>query len=514
MQPLHTLPAQPAFLGSWEKAHVDRIEILDRLHAVPFLRRLPPSELDRLVSESEMQRFAPGEALLSEGDRADCVFLLLTGSAAITKRVGTREEVVLALRSADEWVGEMALLDDGPRSATATARDPVEALVVPRAAFLAAVTSEPEAAADLLRVLTARLRDSDRACIESLMAKASSLEQANHELAHENQRLAEALDARAGFEAFVGESAGARRVRQLARRAARSDLSVLLIGETGTGKEVLARAIHAASERAARRFVAVNCALLNETLLESELFGHVRGAFTGATESKPGLVEAAEGGTLFLDEVGDLPWPVQGALLRFLELREYRRLGDTRPRRADVRVMAATHVDLDAATTEGAFRRDLVYRLDVLRIDVPPLRERGDDIEPLLRHAVDRVARRLGRPSLSIGSTLLEALARHPFPGNVRELENEVERLYATLEPGDTAEARHLSARLRESDPAAQRTYGAALRAFKVRLVAGALRDGGGSHAEAARLLGVHRSNLARMVRELGLRGPLRPGSP
>jgi transcriptional regulator with PAS, ATPase and Fis domain len=493
---------------------MDRIEILDRLHAVPFLGRLAPSQLDRLVSESELRRFAPAEALLAEGDGADCVFLLLSGSTAVTKRLGTREEAVLAVRSAGEWVGEMALFDDGPRSATVTAREVVEALVVPRAAFLAAITSEPEAAADLLRMLTTRLRESDGALIESLTAKARSLEAENRELAHENRRLADELDSRSGFEAFVGESIGARRVRQLARRAARSELSVLLLGETGTGKEVLARAIHAASERAAHRFVAVNCALLSETLLESELFGHLRGAFTGATDNKPGLVEAAERGTLFLDEVADLPWAVQGALLRFLELREYRRLGDTRVRRADVRVMAATHVDLDAAVAEGAFRRDLVYRLDVLRIEVPPLRERGEDVERLLRHAADRVARRLARPGLRVGPSALEALSGYAFPGNVRELENEVERLYATLEPGETVEVRHLSPRIREADPAAQPTYGDALRAFKVQMVARALREGGGSQAEAARLLGVHRSNLTRMVRELGLRearSPVRP---
>ena len=490
---------------------MDRIEILDRLHAIAFLRRLAPSRLDRLVSESELRGFAPGEALLAEGDRGACVFLILSGTTAVSKRLGNREEAVLALRGAGEWVGEMAIFDEGPRSATVTAREAVEALVVPRTAFLAAVTSEPEAAADLLQVLTGRLRESDRAWIESLAAKTRSLEAENRELAHENRRLADELDARTGFEAFVGASVAARRVRQLARRAARSDVSVLLIGETGTGKEVLARAIHAASERAAHRFVAVNCALLSETLIESELFGHVRGAFTGATESKPGLVEVAEGGTLLLDEVADLPWPVQGALLRFLELREYRRLGDTRVRRADVRVVAATHVDLDAAVAQGAFRRDLVYRLDVMRIEVPPLRERREDIERLLRHAADRVGRRIGRPLLRFAPNALEALSGYAFPGNVRELENEVERLYATLEAGETVEARHLSRRIREEDPAAQASYGEALRAFKSQVVARALRDAGGSHAEAARLLGVHRSNLARMVRELGLRETSRP---
>jgi sigma-54-dependent transcriptional regulator len=184
-------------------------------------------------------------------------------------------------------------------------------------------------------------------------------------------------------------------------------------------------------------------------------------------------------------------------------------------RRADVRLVAATHVDLHAAAAEGLFRRDLVYRLDVMRIEVPPLRERGEDVERLLRHAAARIGRRLGRPPLRFGRSALEALSGHAFPGNVRELENEVERLYAALEPGETAEAQHLSPRIREADPAAQPTYGEALRAFKAQVVGRALRECGGSQADAARRLGVHRSNLARMMRELRLRDgsppPARP---
>src|SRR5690606_15964379 len=175
---------------------------------------------------------------------------------------------------------------------------------------------------------------------------------------------------RSGFEAFVGESEAARRVRHLARRAARSPLPVLLLGETGCGKEILARAIHATSERARGQFVSINCALVSEALLESELFGHARGAFTGAMGAKPGLVEVADGGTLFLDEIGDMPPALQGALLRFLEHGESRRLGETRVRRSDVRIVAATHRDLDAAVAAGEFRRDLPYRLDVIRIEI------------------------------------------------------------------------------------------------------------------------------------------------
>jgi transcriptional regulator with PAS, ATPase and Fis domain len=403
-------------------------------------------------------------------------------------------------------VGELALLDGEPRSASVAALGPVTSLCVPRGAFLAAVVAEPEAAGDLMRALARRLRESDRALAESLAAKAQKLAAENRELVEENRRLAERLDRPGGFASFVGESAPARRVRELAQRAARSDLSVLLLGESGTGKEVLARAIHAASPRASQRFVAVNCALLHETLFESELFGHARGAFTGAREPKPGLVEVASGGTLLLDEVGDLPGSIQAALLRFLELGEYRRLGDIHVRHADVRVMAATHADLDRLVREGGFRRDLLYRLDVIRLELPALRERPDDVERLLLHASERIARRLGRPPLRFSSEVLERLRAHDFPGNVRELENEVERLYASLEDAGCVEPRDLSPRLRESTPSAQGRYGEALRAFKVQVLRRALRECGGSQAEAARALGVHPSNLTRMLRELGLR--------
>ena len=494
---------------------MDRLEILDRLATFPFLRRLPPSCLERLLSDSEIRTLAAGELLVAEGDPADRVYLVLAGGAVVSKRVSAGEDLPLAVRGPGEWVGEMALLDDGPRSASVAARGALVVLEIPPRVFLEAVTAVPEATLDLLRLVVGRLRESDRSTIAALSAKAEALAAQNRQLASANRRLASALDARSGFEGFAGESNAARQVRDLARRAADSTLPVLLLGETGTGKEVLARAIHAGSDRALRAFVSINCALLGETLLESELFGHVRGAFTGAAASKPGLVETADGGTLFLDEVGDMPRALQGALLRFLELGEFRRLGDTRTRRGDVRIVAATHHDLDAAVASGAFRRDLLYRLDVFRIEIPPLRERRDDVPHLLATLNARVAERLGRSPLSFSPAALDALAAYPFPGNVRELENEIQRLYATLDRDCVrVDAEHLSRRVRESDPLLGGRYADALRAFKMNLVERALREAGGSQAAAARRLGVHRSNLARMMRELGLRAALSPGRP
>ena len=289
----------------------------------------------------------------------------------------------------------MALIDDLPRSASVSAESDVQVLSIPRDAFLEVVTGNSAAAVDLLRAVSARLRESDAVQIEILRGKNERLVQSNRRLSRENRLLRGELDERFSFESFVGSGPSADRVRKAARRAAESDLPVLLLGETGTGKELLARTIHGANECRSGAFVAVNCALFTETLLESELFGHARGAFTGAAGDKPGLVEAAHGGTLFLDELADMSPPIQAALLRFLDFHEFRRLGETEVRRADVRVIAATNADIDEAVRSGRIRRDLYYRLDVLRIELPTLRERPEDIPALVAHCARRTAERL-----------------------------------------------------------------------------------------------------------------------
>jgi transcriptional regulator with PAS, ATPase and Fis domain len=280
---------------------------------------------------------------------------------------------------------------------------------------------------------------------------------------------------------------------------------VLLVGETGTGKELLARAIHAASERSQSPFVALNCALFSEALLESELFGHARGAFTGATATKLGLVEAAAGGTLFLDELAEMPRAIQAALLRFLELREFRRLGETELRRADVRIVAAMQLDVDEAIESGQLRRDLGFRLDVFRIQVPALRERHEDVPELALRIADEVASRLGCEPLSFAPGALDALCRHSFPGNVRELRNEIERLHAMRGAAGVVSADELSQRIRGGDSQNAAGYAGAVRAFKQQLVRDALARSGGSRSAAARGLGLHPSNLMRMIRELGV---------
>ena len=232
---------------------------------------------------------------------------------------------------------------------------------------------------------------------------------------------------------LIGRSPPFQRMLELVARVGPSAASVLLLGESGTGKELVARAVHEASARAAKPLVVVDCASLPETLFESELFGHERGAFTGAQQARPGLVESASGGTLFLDEVGDIPLPMQVKLLRLLESGTYRRVGSTELRHADVRIVSATHRDLEAMVDAGRFRQDLFFRLSVFPIMLPPLRERGADLRLLAQSLLARVAPQRG---LRIAHAAMQALAAHPFPGNVRELRNVLERA-ALMSDGD-----------------------------------------------------------------------------
>jgi Nif-specific regulatory protein len=226
----------------------------------------------------------------------------------------------------------------------------------------------------------------------------------------------------------VGTSPTMFEAQQLIRKVAPTKASVLLLGESGTGKTLVARIIHELSSRARSSFIKVNCAALPDNLLESELFGYEKGAFTGAVESKAGRVEEADGGSIFLDEIGELPMPLQVKLLRFLQDREFERLGSTKTRKVDVRIIAATNRDLSAAVADGSFREDLYYRLDVFPIRVPPLRERREDIVPLVSFFCDKISREYGS-SLQFTNSALDAFARYSWPGNVREMENLVERL-------------------------------------------------------------------------------------
>ena len=317
---------------------------------------------------------------------------------------------------------------------------------------------------------------------------------------------------------LIGRSPAFQRMLELVSRVGPSQASVLLLGESGTGKELVAQAVHEASPRAANPLVVVDCASLPETLFESELFGHERGAFTGANTSKPGLVEAASGGTLFLDEVGDIPLPMQVKLLRLLESGTYRRVGSTELRRTDVRVVAATHRDLKGMVAEGRFREDLYYRLSTFPITLPALRDRVEDI-PLL--AVALLARVAPQRRMSLSTGALAVLQRHAFPGNVRELRNVLERA-ALLADGTSIEPVHVERALGSDEPAsARRASGptspeslaasasdASLRSVERAALQAQLKAHRGSRAELARKLGISERSLYRKLRDIDQEPP------
>jgi transcriptional regulator with GAF, ATPase, and Fis domain len=248
------------------------------------------------------------------------------------------------------------------------------------------------------------------------------------ELERQNAYLREEIQSVHNFEEVIGTSATLRRVLEQVDLVAATDSSVLICGETGTGKELVARAIHAKSIRRDRPLVKVNCAALPAGLVESELFGHEKGAFTGATERRTGRFELAHGGTIFLDEVGELASDTQVALLRVLQEREFERVGGRQPIQVDVRVIAATNRDLSQAVADGTFRRDLFYRLNVFPLDMPPLRERQEDIAVLVEYFIDRYARKAGKSFRCVSRQTLDSLQSYPWPGNVRELQNVIER--------------------------------------------------------------------------------------
>jgi transcriptional regulator with GAF, ATPase, and Fis domain len=254
------------------------------------------------------------------------------------------------------------------------------------------------------------------------------MEQEQARLQDQNAYLWEEIRSGHNFGDIIGESPGLRKVKEQIQLVAPTDATVLVTGESGTGKELVARAVHDHSERKGRPLITLNCSAVPEGLFESEFFGHVRGAFTGALKDKPGRFELADGGTLFLDEIGDVPLAMQAKLLRVLQERELERVGDTRTRKVDVRIIAATNRDLKKDVDAGRFRQDLFYRLSVFPIEVPPLRERRDDIAPLVEHFLGQSARRMNRPTTRITQAALGQLIAYDWPGNVRELQNTIER--------------------------------------------------------------------------------------
>lgn len=330
-------------------------------------------------------------------------------------------------------------------------------------------------------------------------------------LQREVQRLSEEIAALKGAGEIVGHSEALQQAVSLARKVAKHRSSVLITGESGTGKELIAQLIHDAGPRAQRPFVAVNCAAIPEQLLESELFGHIRGAFTGAVDDRRGLFEEAEGGSLFLDEIGELPVALQVKLLRALQEGEVRRIGDNAERRVDVRVITATSRDLDSDVRDGRFRADLFYRVNVVRIQLPPLRERREDVPELVRHFIAAFNKRLGLAIEGVTPAAMRLLMDYAWLGNVRELENVVERAMV-LTDGKRIDVEHLPTSVRspgslpaggdsETDLSVKRR----VEQLERTLIERALRQTGGNRTRAARLLELSHRALLYKIREYGL---------
>lgn len=342
--------------------------------------------------------------------------------------------------------------------------------------------------------------------MDELKILLSRIEETRH-LREENARLRELVDERASLENIIAASKQMQDVLARARKVAAANSSVLLLGESGTGKEVIARAIHRLSTRAQKPLVVVNCGAIPETLLEGELFGHTRGSFTGATESRKGMFESADGGTIFLDEIGDLPLHLQVKLLRVLQEGEIQRIGENTPRKVDVRVIAATNRDLEQLVAEGKFRQDLYYRLNVIPIYIPPLRERREDIAPLIEHFIRKYSPPGQRKHLS--PEALARLMRYDYPGNVRELENAIEHA-VVLSEGETITVEDLPLQIQNAEwervifPTPD-TDSLSLEELEKRALLAALDKTNYNITRAAAHLGITRRTLGYRIKKYGL---------
>ena len=463
-----------------------------------------------IVDDEPSVRFVLSEALT---ERGHAVEEAVGGEEARRALSGAPFDMVfLDLRMPD--VGGFEILDEivarGPGG-------PLVVIVTAQNTFDNAIEAMKRGAFDYLT------KPFDLADVERLVTKALALRGLRHEVAQLRRQVGEAF--RAG-ELLVGKTSAMVDLYKTIGRVAPTDAGVLLLGESGTGKELVARAIHYHSRRSEGQFVAVNMAAIPTELIEAELFGHERGAFTGAVEARTGLFRQAHGGTLFLDEVGDLPRPLQAKLLRVLQEQEVTPLGGQKPIPVNVRIIAATHQNLESAVRDGRFREDLYFRLNVVPIHIAPLRDRREDIPLLVSHFVERFGEELGLPRRWPTESALAALTRHSWPGNVRELENVIKRSLA-LAWGEviTEEDVHLAsdrrtagtdwmegvrrevgAMLDDPDTAPERgPYWSILERVETAVLVEALERAGGNQLRAARLLGINRNTLRKKLGELGI---------
>ncbi|MHC4599125.1 MAG: sigma-54 interaction domain-containing protein, partial [Planctomycetota bacterium] len=358
--------------------------------------------------------------------------------------------------------------------------------------------------------LSARLQDVNRELQERVQTQLLEIGEVRRKLRERDQELA----LRFSYENIIGRSTAMQKLFQLMDRVIDTDLPVLVVGPTGSGKELVAKTIHHQGRRRDADLVTENCAALPETLLESELFGYAKGAFTGAEEDKPGLLERADGGTLFLDEIGEMSLAMQAKLLRVLDQETIRRVGSEEPITLDLRIIAASNRDLARAVKEGRFREDLFYRLNTFTLHVPPLKKRPEDIPPLVDHFVAHFAQVKGVSKPKTPRRVMEALMNHTWPGNVRELKNEVERMVTlcetdVLDPADLSPALVRSVRARTSrlrGSTETQHFDTAVADFEAGLLQRALEENEWNVVQAAKQLGINRMKLARKIKKHGLK--------
>ncbi|MCZ6635877.1 MAG: sigma 54-interacting transcriptional regulator [bacterium] len=455
--------------------------------------------LERICGSMELADVRAGTTLFRAGDAGDAVYLVVTGTLSIEK-----DDVQLVTRGPGECIGEFALIDDAPRSTDVVAETDVRLLRWGRTDFQASFTQTPSVAQGLFRILLGKLRED----VENHVAIAQQLQRENRTLRLQIEPTPEA----------VSRSIAMQEVLDLAWRIADSASTVLLRGETGTGKEVIARGIHQRSPYREGPFVPVHCAALPEGLMESELFGHEKGSFTGATARRQGRFELADGGTLFLDEVGEIGPDIQVKLLRVLQERNFQRVGGEQTVNVNVRVIAATKRDLEAEVQTGGFREDLYYRLNVIPIVLLPLRERREDIAVLVEHFLKYYSQKLGRHQINVSPEAMGVLEAYAWPGNIRELQNLMERMVVVVEGPDIL-PRHLPPEVRgqislpdqNPEQSQQSEEGLTLQEHERRYIQMVLEQTNWMIAGprgAAQLLGVPPSTLRSRMKKLKINRP------
>lgn len=448
----------------------------------------------------------------------DVLGTILTGAGYKVELAKTGEEAleIYAQRSFDVVLMDVSMPGIGGLTALAKLieADPeaVIFMVTAYATFDTAISAWEKGAAGVIR------KPFQNEQIIALVARGIK----NRRKEEERKTLREAMIRSVNRDGFIGRSAAMENVFRLVERVAQARSTVLITGESGTGKELVAKSIHESSPRAENPFVAVNCSNIPSELLESELFGHTKGAFTGAIAAKKGLFEVADGGSIFLDEIGDLRPETQVRLLRVIQEREFTPVGDTTPVKVDVRIIAATNVDLKEAVRSGIFREDLYYRLSVVPVELPPLRERRDDILPLTQHFIRKYAEENGREiNENVAPAVLSLLEAYNYPGNVRELENIIERA-VVIAPGDEITVECLRPEVRDPESAMKmiaETEGASsdidlargvnfydeVKRFEIDLIRRALEQTGGHQSRAARLLGLNATTLNSKIKTYNL---------